>query len=259
MALTAAVCPCCNKAIQVPVGAKTSFCAYCGAQISVSEAVRKNRKIEDAKSVEVLRQLRQKELDAFFSGPGTTSAYHRAALPTSYSEEILSLDPDDIFTRELIICSEFLALLYEICGEKGIFVPGGRRFFVNKVFLAPENEAYAAERVQKINQFAGTILRIQPNYDFYATKNILLRVFDLDKTEELYGLFWNGPFMAYLALRHYLIPVAKKKFLKPLGDRLVEALTSLLLRIKENSDEKAVQHADKTRLVGLEQLTLLKD
>jgi len=259
MALRAAVCPHCKKEIQVPADAETSFCAYCGASISVSEAVRKGRKNENARSVEVLRRLRQKELDAFFSGPGTTSAYHRTTLPTAYNEEILDLDPDDIYTRELIICSEFLALLYEICGEKGVFVPGGRRFFGNKVFLIPENETHAAQRVQKINQFAGTILRIRPDFDFSSTKNVLLRVFEMDKTEDLYGLFWSGPFLAYLALRHYLIPMAKKKIIQPLGDRLVEALTSLILRIKENSDEKAVQHADKTKLIGLEKLSLLKD
>lgn len=249
-----AKCPRCEKHIQIPDDTEETFCAYCGEKFHNDDAIISTTNIV----LMELKNQRDAELSAFLNGPGFTLFHGSWGLPSENNAQIETRDPKDMVSKEMRICDEIRTMLYEACGEKGLFAPAGIRYIGNKVLVCVEYEALVLQHFSKINEDAQLLLTINPGYDFTPTKELFLDIVKLDKTPELYGLFRNGLVMAYLSLIHYFIPVAKKGFLYPLGDRLAEAFNNLAEMINLRMDPQDITFAHKVKVLHLNHLSTLK-
>lgn len=267
MAMVPATCPSCKKDIQIPEELEETFCSYCGSKIRTETATELHSEThgtEGAASADgsavlaELRKLRQQELESFFSGPGVTSFHGGLSLKSKHNAQIESIDPQDMLSKEMRICEELRKMLYEACGDQGLFAPAGIRYIGNKVLVSAEYEILVKQHIDSINADASALAFIKPGYDFEALKDLFLALVKRDQTPELYGLFSNGLVMAYLALQHVFIPAAIVRLIPPLGDRIAESFGFISELIASKLEEKDLQYAKKVQVRNLKKLELLK-
>jgi DNA-directed RNA polymerase subunit RPC12/RpoP len=264
MPLTTVNCPSCHKEVQVPSESESTYCSYCGSKFETKEAItlyKTDKNVIQAKASRELidlRQKRQDELEEFFDGPGITKLYQGWQLPLTYNERIEELDPKDILSKEMRICEEIRKMLLNSCDEEGVFSPFGIRLIGNKITVTPQHEASVKQQIERINLDAQTILFLRPDFDFTSTKALMMDMIKIDKTRDLYGLFWNGLVLAYLSLHYYFIPVVKKQLPAPLGDRLAECFEYIKDMAVSRLDEDERKNLQKIKVLDLKKLALLK-
>jgi hypothetical protein len=264
MPLLTAKCPSCGETIQIPSEKKETYCAYCGKKFQTKTAVAvimPEKYVPDGEAgvqLTNVKKLRETELKAFLSGPGFTSLYQYWEFPVTYNAQIEHLDPDDILSKEMRICDESRRILLEVCSDDGIFAPSGIKLFGNKITVILDNELAVKLHLQRINRDAELILQVEPYYDFASTQKLMMDIIKLDKTDELYSLFSNGLSMALVALQNYLIPVFKKNIQTPLGDKLADCMTYIAQLITDRIGAEQLQYTQKTKILELKHLHLLK-
>lgn len=254
MSMVTAQCPHCQKNIQIPDDVEETYCAYCGKKIQTDNAVLSSTNIV----LDELKGLRDQELNDFLQGPGFQSIYRGWGLPTKYNAQIEEMDPRDVLSKELRICGEIRNLLFEGCGEKGVFSPAGIRYIGSKVIVSQQFEPYVIQHIESVNRDALALLSVIPGYDFTPTKKLFLDIVKLDKTPELYNTFSNGLVLALLSLQHFFIPVVRRKLLAPLGERMAEGFNQIAEMITLNMEPGDLAYTEKVKILKLNTLSLLK-